>query len=321
MAVNTIPKREEIPEEYTWNLADMYADDAAWSAEYEALKALPERIAAYAGRLGEGAQTLLEFFRLEDEADVRLGMLLGYASCKSDQDTGNAVYLDMRGKAVGIYVAASSAAAFATPEIIAIPEEKMTQFFTAAPELGVYRRSIYRIRRMAAHTLSAAEETLLAAAGEMAQTPDNVCSVFRNADLSFPAVKDAAGAEHALTNETFVPLLESADRVLRENAFRTYYSRLGEYRNTVAATLDGQFKQLRFFAQARKYPTTLAAALDATEVPQEVYTNLIEAVHANMDKMYRYVALRKKLLGVDELHMYDVYTPIVPDAAEKISYA
>ncbi len=321
MAVNTIPKREEIPEEYTWNLADMYADDAAWSAEYEALKALPERIAAYAGRLGEGAQTLLEFFRLEDEADVRLGMLLGYASCKSDQDTGNAVYLDMRGKAVGIYVAASSAAAFATPEIIAIPEEKIAQFFTAAPELGVYRRSIYRIRRMAAHTLSAAEETLLAAAGEMAQTPDNVCSVFRNADLSFPAVKDAAGAEHALTNETFVPLLESADRVLRENAFRTYYSRLGEYRNTVAATLDGQFKQLRFFAQARKYPTTLAAALDATEVPQEVYTNLIEAVHANMDKMYRYVALRKKLLGVDELHMYDVYTPIVPDAAEKIGYA
>ena len=150
MAVNTIPKREEIPEEYTWNLADMYADDAAWSAEYEALKALPERIAAYAGRLGEGAQTLLEFFRLEDEADVRLGMLLGYASCKSDQDTGNAVYLDMRGKAVGIYVASSSAAAFATPEIIAIPEEKIAQFFTAAPELGVYRRSIYRIRRMAA---------------------------------------------------------------------------------------------------------------------------------------------------------------------------
>lgn len=321
MAVNTIPKREEIPEEYTWNLADMYADDAAWSAEYEALKALPDRIAAYAGRLGEGAQTLLELFRLEDEADVRLGMLLGYASCKSDQDTGNAVYLDMRGKAVGIYVAASSAAAFATPEIIAIPEEKMAQFFTAAPELGVYRRSIYRIRRMAAHTLSAAEETLLAAAGEMAQTPDNVCSVFRNADLSFPAVKDAAGAEHALTNETFVPLLESADRVLCENAFRTYYSRLGEYKNTVAATLDGQFKQLRFFAQARKYPTTLAAALDATEVPQKVYTNLIEAVHANMDKMYRYVALRKKLLGVDELHMYDVYTPIVPDAAEKIGYA
>ena len=112
MAVNTIPKREEIPEEYTWNLADMYADDAAWSAEYETLKALPDRIAAYAGRLGEGAQTLLEFFRLEDEADVRLGMLLGYASCKSDQDTGNAVYLDMRGKAVGIYVAASSAAAY-----------------------------------------------------------------------------------------------------------------------------------------------------------------------------------------------------------------
>ncbi len=320
MAEHTIPKREDVPEEYTWNLADIFPDDAAWSAEYEALQQLPEKIAAYSGRLGESAETLLEFLRLDDEAGVRLGKLYGYASCKSDQDTANAFYQDMRGKAMSVYVAVSSAGAFATPELIAIDEDKLNGFYLTAPELGVYRRSIYRIRRMAPHILSAAEERLLAAAGEMAQTPDNVCSVFRNADLTFPNVKGSDGDEHQLTNETFVPLMESADRSLRKAAFETYYKRLGEYKNTVAATLDGQFKQLRFFAGARRYPTTLAAALDSTEVPQEVYLNLIDAVHANMDKMYRYVALRKKLLGVDELHMYDVYTPLVPDAAEKISY-
>ena len=155
----------------------------------------------------------------------------------------------------------------------------------------------------------------------MAQSPDNIGSVFRNADLKFPEVEDKDGEKHQLTNGSFVPLLESSDRVLRKNAFDAYYGRLGEFKNTIASTLDAEFKQRRFFAAARKYPNTLAAALDETEVPQEVYLNLIEAVHANLDKMYRYVSLRKKILGVDELHMYDVYTPIVADAAEKISYA
>ncbi|MGI5976816.1 MAG: oligoendopeptidase F [Candidatus Limivicinus sp.] len=317
---NKVPKREDVPEKYTWNLKDMYESDETWQKEYEALQDMPGRFSAFRGRLGESGETLLEFFRLEDEADVRLEMLLGYASCKSDQDTSNAIYQDMRGRAVGIYVAVSSAAAFATPELIAIPGERLDGFYSAVPELETYRRSIERVRRMAPHTLSPAEETLLASAGEMSESPDNICSVFRNAELKFPDVKDGEGGLHQLTAETFVPLLESGDRVLRKNAFEGYYSRLGEFKNTVAATLDAQFKQLKFFSKARKYDSTLAAALDANEVAPEVYTGLVEAVHANMDKMYRYVRLRRKILGVDELHMYDVYTPLVPDAAEKISY-
>ena len=320
MSENIIPKREEVPEEYTWNLKDIFESDEAWNAEYEALKSLPEKVAGYAGHLGESAETLLEFLKFEDEASVRMGKLFGYANCKNDQDTANAFYQDMRGKAMSSYVAYAGAGAFATPEIIAIDEEKLNNFYHEQPELETYRRVLYSVRRMAAHVLSAEEERLLAAAGEIAQSPDNIRSVFVNAELTFPPVKDAAGTEHQLTNETFVPLLESPDRQLRQETFKTYYNRLGEFKNTIAASLDGQFKQLRFFAQSRKYPTTLAAALDGNEVPEQVYTNLIAAVHDNMDKMYRYVALRKKLLGVDELHMYDVYTPLVPDATEKISY-
>ncbi len=227
----------------------------------------------------------------------------------------------MRGKAMSTLVAVSSAAAFASPEIMAIPEDTLNLFYVAQPSLEEYRRSLYQIRRRAAHILSPAEEKLLSAAGEMAQSAGNIASVFRNADLKFPPVKDAEGLEHELTGGSFVPLLESSDRVLRENAFKTYYNQLGAYRNTVAATLDGQFKQLMFFSRARGYESTIEASLDRTEVPVPVYLNLIEAVHQNMDKMYRYVALRKKLLGVDELHMYDVYTPIVADAAEKIPFS
>ena len=155
------------------------------------------------------------------------------------------------------------------------------------PELETYRRSIYQIRRRAAHILSEGEEKLLSAAGEIAEGPERIGGAFRDADIRFDPVKDEKGEEHPLTNGTFVPLLESADRTLRRNAFEGYYARMGAFRNTLAATLDAEFRQRLFFARARKYPDTLTAALDRTEVPTEVYTNLIEAVHANLDKMYR----------------------------------
>ena len=316
----TVLPRDQVPEEFTWNLKDMFESDEAWSAENEALKELPERFRSFQGRLGESAETLLEYLRLEDEADVRLSMLYGYANCKSDQDTGNSFYQDMRGKAVSTLVAASSASAFAAPEIMAIDEDTLNLYYIAQPELETYRRGLYSIRRRAAHILSPAEERLLAAAGEMADSPDTIGGVFRDADLKYPDVADGEGKLHPLTNGSYIPLMESADRVLRRNAFMTLYHRLGEYKNTLAAVLDAQFKQLRFFSEARHYDSTLEASLDHTEVPVAVYTNLIEAVHGNLDKMYRYVALRRKLLGVEELHMYDVHTPIVADAAETISF-
>ena len=315
-----ILKRADVPQEFTWDLTPVFANDDAWFAEYEALKALPERIAEYRGTLGKSAKDLLAFLKFEDEVTLRLSSLLGYASCKGDEDTSNNFYQDMRGKATGTWVNISGALSFATPEIMAIDEKVLDSFYKDEPELETYRRSLYQIRRRAAHILSDEGEKLLAAAGEMADAPDRIRSTFSDADLTFDDVVDGQGNVHHLTDGTLVPLLESTDVKLRENTFKTYYKRMGEFKNTVASTLDAQFKQLRFFADARNYSSTLEASLDVTEVPVSVYTNLIEAVHANLDKMYKYVAFRKKLLGVDELHMYDVYTPIVPDAAVEIDF-
>ncbi len=320
MERNTLPKRREVPVEFTWNLADIFPSDQAWFQEYEALKDLPERIAAFQGRLGDSAEELLSYLRQDDEVSLRLEKLYNYAFLASDQDTGDAFYQDLKGKAISRMVAASGASAFAAPEIMAIPEDRLNLFFIAQPELETYRRPLERIRRQAAHILSPAEEALLAATGEMTAAPDNISSTFRDADLKFPPAVDSQGQEHPLTNGSYGPLLESSDRALRRSAFENMYRQYGAYKNTLAAALDAEFKQRRFFADARKYPDTLTAALFGNEVPVQVYTSLIEAVHANMDKMHRYVSLRKRLLGVEELHMYDVYTPIVPDAAEKIPY-
>ena len=320
MDLNKIPERSEIPEEFTWDLRDLFPDDESWAQEYRALTACTGQLAAFAGTLGERPGRLLDWLKLNDELAVRLEKLLGYASCKSDQNLADSSALDRRSKATACAVAAAGASAFATPEILAIDDETLEGFFAACPALETYRRPLERIRRMRAHILSAQEETLLAALGEVADGPDTIGSALRNADLRFDDAIDSEGAAHPLSAGTFGPLMESPDRALRKSAFDNCYRRYGELKNTVAATLDAQFKTLRFFASARRYASTLEASLDANEVPVCVYDNLIEAVHLNLDKMYRYVALRKRLLGVDELHMYDVYTPVVPDAAVKIPY-
>ena len=315
-----IPLRSEVPEAETWDLRDLYPTDEAWLKEYEDLKTLPERAAAFQGKLGRSAEDLLLWFRLQDEIQERLSRLHTYASCKSDQDTGNGTYQDFRGKAMGTYVAVLSACAFATPEIMAIDDDTLNLFYAAQPELLTYQRSLYQIRRRKAHILSPECEKLLAAAGEMADSPDRISSTFRDADLTFPPVVDSEGRERTLTDATYIPMLMGSDRALRKTAFETYYGRMNECKNTFAATLYAQFKSLKFFADARGYESTLAASLDATEVPTAGYHNLIAAVHHNRDTRCRYVALRKKRLGVDELHMYDVYTPIVADADSVIPY-
>lgn len=313
-------KRCDVPEEYTWRREDMYASEEEWTCEYENLKSAHEEVQKFSGRLSESGKTLLDFFKYIDEFSLRLEKLYGYASCASDEDTANGKFQDFKSKAMSSYVCFASASAFSEPEIMAIPDDKLEEFYKEVPELEVYKRSIYKIRRRAKHILSPELEALLSSSGEICDAPDRIFGIFSDADLKFPSVKDSKGKVHALTNGSFVPLLESDDVNFRKSVFETYYKRLGEFKSTLAATLDAQQKQLRFHANARKYNTTLEASLDVTEVPVSVYNNLIEAVHANLDKMYRYVSLRKKLLKADELHMYDVYTPIVSDVASTISY-
>ena len=320
MAVNRLPKRSEVPEEMTWNLADIFESDEAWFSENEALKKEIPNIEAFKGRLGESAECLLGWFRKNDELSVRISKLHGYASCKSDQDTTVSLYLDMKNKAVSTIISIVSASAFAEPEIMAIPDETLNLFYAVQPELEGYERALYSIRRKKDHILSEKEEALLAAAGEIARAPGVVAEALRDADMKYPDVADSKGELHQLTSGTFVLLEQNPDRVLRENAFNAAYGRLGELKNTIASTLNAQFRQLMFFSEARKYPDTLTASLDANEVPVPVYLNLIEAVHKNLGKMHRYVSLRKRMLGLQELHMYDVYVPIVADADRNISF-
>ena len=248
-------------------------------------------------------------------------LLANYAMRKADQDTRNATYQAMVGKLMGALTGVSAAFSFDTPEIMAIPKETLEDFYQACPDLERYRRYLNNERRRKAHTLSAAEERLLAAAGEMANAPDTVFGSFLNADMRYPDAVDSEGKPHALSQSTFVPLEESGDRALRKSAYENLYNTLGGMRNTAAGLLDAQNKQQKFFAEARKYGSAREAAMDRTNVPVSVYDNLIEAVHQNMDKMHRYVRLRKKLLGVDELHFYDVYTPLLKDEPARIPFA
>lgn len=315
-----IPVRSEADPKYTWALEDVYANNDVWKTDLEKARALPAQLAAYKGHLGDSAQKLLEFLQLGDGISVLFDSLYGYAQRRSDEDTANSLYQGMTSQAMSAMVAVDAASSFETPELLAIPDDKLEQFYQEEPALETYRLALTRIRSKRAHILSDAEEKLLAAAGEMSQAPDSVYSVFADADLKFPSATDKDGNSHPVTHGTYIPLMHSADRVLRKSAFASLYSVYGQFRNTAAALLSAQVKQLKFYADARKYDSTLQASLDGNYVPTEVYTNLISAVHENMAPMYRYVDLRRKLLGVDKLHMYDLYTPIVSDVDINIPY-
>ena len=321
MAENKVRERHEVPVEDTWATEDMFATDAAWEAELATLAEDQKYLTSFAGKLGESADTLYDYLIRMEQTHAKSSLLGNYCMRKSDQDTRNGFYKAMNGKFMSVIVAMDAACAFETPEIMDISDEKLEAFYAEKPELERFRRYLTNMRRRKAHTLSPAEEKLLAAAGEMAKAPSDIFGNFENADLKYPDIEDAEGNRHVLTQSNFVPHQMSKDRVLRKNAYEALYGTLGSFKNTAASLLNAQGKQLKFFADARKYPSTLEAALDRTNVPTSVYLNLIDAVHNNLDKMHRYVRLRKKLLGVEELHFYDVYTSLLSDVDRRIPFA
>ena len=316
-----IRTREEIPDEDKWALEDLFPSDEAWEAELETVAEDQAFLASFAGKLTEAPEKLYAYLQRLEAVDVKANRLGNYCMRKADQDTRNAVYQAMNGKFTSVFVALRAATSFDTPEIMALSDAVMDGFYVEYPALERYRRYLTDLRRRKAHTLSAAEEKLLAAAGEMAEAPENVFGAFSYADLTFADAVDAKGEKYPLTQGTFISLEESPDRQLRKSAYENLYDGYGAYRNTAAAMLNAQNKQLKFFAEARKYPNAFEHALDRTNVPTSVYRNLIEAVHNNLDKMHRYVRLRKKMLGLEELHFYDVYTPLVGDVDRHIPYA
>ena len=318
--MNVIRKRAEIPVEDTWALEDIYPNDEAWELELSALSDDKTELEAFAGHLGDSGETLFCFIEKLESSNVRALKLGNYAMRRSDEDTRVAKYQAMTGQFMSVAVALDAATSFQTPEIMAIPDEKLEQFYAQCPQLERYRRYLMDIRRRRAHILSPAEEKLMASAGEMAQAPSNIFGSFINADLKFPDAVDGEGKSLPLSQSTFITYQEGEDRALRKDSYEKLYHTLSGFRNTAAALLNAQGKQLQFFAEARNYPSAFEASLDQNDVPTSVYLNLIEAVHQNLDKMHRYVRLRKKLLAVDELHFYDVYTQLVPGVDQKIPF-
>ncbi|MDY4489978.1 MAG: oligoendopeptidase F [Candidatus Faecousia sp.] len=318
--IKKTPSREEIPLKDRWATEDMYPSDEAWEQELATLQEDQKTLGAFAGTLGEGGEKLFAYLSNMERVNSKLRLLANYCMRKADEDTRNPVYQAMRGKFMAASVALQTANSFMTPEVMDIPEQTLNRFFDECPELERYRRFLNNLRRRKAHTLSAAEEKLLASAEEMADAPNTVYGAFADADITFPDAVDAEGERHPLSQGTFVSLEESPDRELRKSAYENLYHTLDGFRNTAAAILNAQNKQLKFFAEARKYDSAFEASLDANQVPTSVYLNLIEAVHRNLDKMHRYIRLRKKLLGVEELHFYDIYTPLLSDVDKHIPF-
>ena len=315
-----LPKREEMPEEMTWRLEDIYPDESLWEQDLKEAKELAAQVRKHEGRLGESARSLYEALKLYEACSLKLDRVGGYSFMRRDQDAGNTRYQELELKAQSASVRISEELAFMEPEILAVPDEVLARYCEEEPGIRDYEVTIREIRRMKEHTLSKEMEQLLASAGEMAQTASNGFGMLSNADLKFPAVKDSAGKEILLSNGRFVPTQMSADRELRRESFDKFYTRYSEFKNTWAALYDGQVKQQIFYARARKYPSTFVAAVDGNNVDPAVCDRLIESIHGKISYMHNYVSLRKKMLDVDELHMYDVYVPMVADYDRRFSY-
>ena len=318
--ITKIPQRSELDVADKWAIEDLYESDELWYEEFKKVETLTQEMAAFAGHLADSPASLLAYLEKVEQISV-LGDCLGnYCMRKSDEDTRVAKYQAMHGQFMRGFVALQAATSFETPELLSISDETLEGFYAAEPRLERYRRYLWSIRRMKDHVLSPSEEKLLASAGEISRTPSHVFSLFTNADVKFPDAVDAEGNKYPLSSGTFVAYEESSDRVLRKSAYENLYTTLGGFKNTVAAMLAAQVKQLQFFSDARKYESPMEASLDRTNVPTSVYLNLIDTVHRNMDKMHRYVRLRKKMLGVDTLHFYDIYKPLLDGVDRKIPF-
>ena len=316
----SIPERKDVNFADTWALTDLYGSDAEWQEDFQWNQDYLNYVKGYQGRLGESAQLLYNWLQLGDEMSRIFERLAVYAFRRADEDTRATKPQEMCAQLTNFMTQLNTATAFETNEILAIPDEKLEQFYKEVPALEGYRRHLDEIRRRRAHILSPAEERLLAMAGELSENPDNIFSMLNDADLTFPDAIDAQGEAHHVTHGSYIPMMYGSDRTLRKSAFESLYGVYESHKNTLAATLAAQAKQLWFFAQARNYPSALAAALDRTEVPESVYHSLIDAVRENLPKLHRYTSLRKKLLGVEELHFYDLYANMVGDVEMKFTF-
>ncbi|MCG0315008.1 MAG: oligoendopeptidase F family protein, partial [Calditerricola sp.] len=306
----TLPKREEIPERYKWRLEDLFASREEWERVFREAQALIDQIAAYSGTLGQSGQRLLEALRLRDELEVRVERLYAYARMRRDEDATRAEHQALSDRATTLLVQAEAALSFLEPEILSIPEERLRTWLEEVEGLALYRTALENLLVLKPHVRSAEVERLLAEAGELADAPRTVYGMLSDADLRFPTIRDERGDEVELTKGRYLTFLESADRRVRREAFTALYRVYESKIHTFAALFAASVKKDVFFARARNYRSALEAALTPNRIPVAVYTQLIDTVRRHLPLLHRYLALRKKALGLDEFHMYDLYVPL-----------
>lgn len=313
-----VKDRKDIDIKDTWNLESIYANNELWEEDYAVLEKDAAEFAKLKGAIEADVSKIPAVLDAYYGLHRRLSKLSVYARMRFDQDTTDSTYQTMSAKIGSLGVKIGAASAFVEPEILSYSKEQLEAAEKENERTAYYGRKIEEMLRGQEHTLDAEKEELLAAAGDMAEAPDDIFSVLMNADMKYPDIVLEDGTHLPLTNSTYISYMESPDRAVREGAFKTLYGQIASLKNTFAAIYRGNLKQAKFYAQSRKYSSARAMYLADSNVPESVYDNLLSAVHEALPMMYRYVAVRKKVLGVDKLHMYDVYTPIV--AAQNQTY-
>ncbi|MEI7026814.1 oligoendopeptidase F [Paenibacillus sp. y28] len=316
--MNQVQKRSEVPAEHKWKLEDLFPSQDAWDKEYKEVKQKLASIAAFEGKLSDPA-ALKECFKLDDDISLHTERLYVYANMRHHEDMADQTYQALSDKSKKLSVEVGEAMSYITPEILSLSDEQIDQLI-ASPELAFYKHTLEEMKREKAHILSKAEEALLAQVGSMSQAPNTIFGMINNADMKFPKVKNENGEEIELTHGRYIQFLESKDREVRKNAFEAVYATYAKQKNTIAATLSANVSKNMFYAKARKYPSVLEMSLFGDNIPTSVYTSLIGTIEDNLPLMHRYVKLRKKLLKVDELHMYDLFAPLVEEFKMEIPY-
>lgn len=316
-----LPLRSDIDSQYKWRLEDIYATDDDWEKDFEKVREMMQKLDVYRGNLVSSSENLHQGLQLIMEINEILDRLYAYSHMRSDEDTSNQKYQALNRRAQALATEIASAVSFMVPEILTLSREKVEEYLNENEGLKLYSHFLDNILREKDHYLSEEEEKILAMASDVARGPGNIFSMLNNADLVFPTIIDEEGEEVRITHGRYIDFLMSKERRVRKDAFTALYSKYGEFINTFAATLNTNVKAHIFYARARNYNSALEAALSSDNIPVSVYTNLIDTVKENLDAMHKYVSLRKEVLELDELHMYDLYVPLVKELEIKIPYS
>jgi len=316
--MSSLPKRHEVPKEHQWRLEDLFASQATWDEEYAEVKSKLGNLAQYQGKLGD-AEMLKQCFALEDEISLHTERLYVYANMKHHENMADPTYQALSDKAKKLSVEVNEATSFITPEVLSLSDETL-DVFIANPDLAPYKQTLREMKRQKPHILSKTEEALLAQVGNISQAPSTIFGMINNADMKFPVIKNDKGEDVELTHGRYIQFLESRNQEVRRSAFDAMYSTYAKYKNTLAATLNANVTKNIFYSRVRKFPSALEMSLSSDNIGKEVYTNLIDTIHEHLPLLHRYLALRKQLLKLDELHMYDLFAPLVEEFDMEISY-